>query len=129
LCKEKRASYRYRKVHFSLSRDSFAKTEKGQPVPRLEVLRRRSKSVLGGRHDRSQAYVTVLLPLLSFVDFPVVNAYPLVSAHALMNLNSASRDAKSSSGGRQSSGNSSTEVWLIAQMKTRSRLCELGGTR
>lgn len=77
---------------FFLSSDSLARTENGQLVPRLVVLRCRSAVSLGGRQDRSHAYVTVRFPLLSVVDFPVVKAYPLVTAHALMELKSASRD-------------------------------------
>lgn len=51
-------------------------------MPRVEVLRWRSETtprggVRGGRHDRSQAVVTVCLPLHSFLDSIVVNAYLL----------------------------------------------------
>ena len=84
----------------------MARTENGQLVPRVVVLRLRSMSVeVGGFQDLSHAYVTTLLPLDFVVDLRVINAYPRVDAQVLMAVTSASRDAQSASGGRQSLGN------------------------
>ena len=64
---------------------------------------RRLFDVLGGQEHRSQANVTVILPLFSVVDFPVVKAYPLVIAQELIPSNNAFRESYTLLEGRQSS--------------------------
>ena len=72
-------------------------------MTRLVVLLWRLLNASGGRRLRSQANVTVALPLFSVVDFPVVKAYPFVIAHKLIASNKALRELYTFSGGRQSS--------------------------
>lgn len=52
----------------------LGKHENWQPVPRVLVCRFRLSEASGGRHARSQVYVTETLPDVSLCDLPVTKA-------------------------------------------------------